>query len=213
MGKLIVLEGIDGSGKSTQLRLLEERLGRDGVPFRSVRFPRYSREHSALARLYLAGGLGDSPGAINAYAASSFFAADRFVSYKTEPWGAYYDGGGLVFADRYTTSNAIHQGVKLPRGERADFFRWLYDYEFRLLGLPAPSAVFHLALPAPLARERISARGGGLDIHERDGAYLAECAECAGEAAAVLGWTAADASRGEADIHAELCEAVRRLAG
>ncbi|MDR1328146.1 MAG: thymidylate kinase, partial [Oscillospiraceae bacterium] len=169
--------------------------------------------HSALVRMYLSGGFGQSPGDVNAYAASAFFAADRFASYKREPWGAFFDGGGAVFADRYTTSNAIHQGVKLPKSERADFFRWLYDFEFRLLGLPAPSAVFYLALPAKLAPERILARGGGQDIHERDAEYLADCAECADEAAEILGWTRVDAARYEDEIHSELCAAVKRFIG
>jgi dTMP kinase len=162
--------------------------------------------------MYLSGALGEKPGDVNAYAASVFFAADRYASYKKEPWGAYYDGGGTVIADRYTTSNAIHQGVKLPRSERAEFFRWLYDFEFRLLGLPAPDAVFYLALPAALAKQRILSRGEGQDIHERDGDYLTECAECAELAAAILGWAPSDAARGEDELHRELCEAVRGLA-
>ncbi|MDR0446805.1 MAG: thymidylate kinase [Oscillospiraceae bacterium] len=210
-GKLIVIEGIDGSGKSTQLRRLTKRLTKEGFDFQSVRFPRYSEEHSALVRMYLSGDLGKAPGDVNAYAASSFFAADRFASYKKEPWGAYYDGGGTVFADRYTTSNAIHQGVKLPRDARADFFRWLYDYEFRLLGLPAPSVVFHLALPVSTALSRIGSRGGEKDIHERDTEYLAACAECAAEAAETLGWINTNAARSVNEIHTEIYTAAVRI--
>ena len=116
-GKLIIMEGIDGSGKSTQYKKLRDRLAAEGTEFRSVVFPRYNEESSALIRAYLGGQFGDRPGDVNPYAASTFFAVDRFASYKTD-WGAYYQQGGLVLADRYTTSNACHQGSKLPPEER-----------------------------------------------------------------------------------------------
>ena len=136
MGKLIVIEGIDGSGKSTQFNLLTERLRREGAQFQTVRFPRYDADSSVLVRKYLAGDFGTKPSDINAYAASAFFAVDRFASYKTEPWGAYYNAGGVVLTDRYTTSNAIHQGAKMPVAERRAYFEWLYNFEFAEMQLP-----------------------------------------------------------------------------
>jgi dTMP kinase len=209
MGKLIVLEGIDGSGKSTQLRLLTERLAREGLEFQTVRFPRYDNPSSALVRQYLAGDFGTRPDDVNAYAASAFFAVDRFASYKTEPWGAFLDAGGVVLTDRYTTSNAIHQGAKLNKPERQAFFRWLYDFEFGQMGLPRPTAVIYHDINAADAIARIKTRDGAADIHENDADYLAKCADCAGEAACILGWTPVDAFRSEAEIHEEIYALVR----
>ena len=112
-GTLIVIEGTDGSGKSTQFQQLRQRLEREQVAFRNVVFPRYQEESSALIRLYLNGAFGTRPGDVNPYAASSFFAVDRYASYRQD-WGDWYEQGGLVLCDRYTTSNAVHQGSKLP---------------------------------------------------------------------------------------------------
>ena len=120
MGKLIVFEGTDGSGKSTQFRLLTERLAQEGVSFRQLRFPQYDEPSSALIRMYLGGEFGKNPADVNAYAASTFYAVDRYASY-VRVWGEYYRAGGLVLSDRYTTSNAVHQAGKIPAGERASF--------------------------------------------------------------------------------------------
>ena len=115
MGKLIVIEGTDGSGKSTQFKKLWEHLQADGVAFRHIVFPRYDQDSSALIRMYLGGQFGSKPSDVNAYAASSFYAADRFASYKMD-WGKWYEEGGLVLSDRYTTSNAVHQASKEAGG-------------------------------------------------------------------------------------------------
>ena len=112
-GKLIVFEGTDGSGKATQSRMLVERLQKEGYELKKLEFPRYSEESSALIRLYLDGKFGAHAGDVNAYAASTFYAVDRFASYRQD-WGEFYEAGGLVIADRYTTSNAVHQATKLP---------------------------------------------------------------------------------------------------
>ena len=192
MGRLIVFEGIDGSGKSTQFKMLCDRLADDGLEFRRIVFPQYSEPSSALLKMYLGGEFGSNPGDVNAYAASTFFAVDRFASYA-KVWRDYYLGGGLLLADRYTTSNAIHQGSKLPPEERGEFFRWLYDFEFRLLGLPKPDAVLYMdvSLDTSLSqmRRRESETNTKGDIHETDNAYLAKCLECGALAADTLGWT------------------------
>ena len=112
-GKLIVIEGLDGSGKATQAKLLAQHLASQGLPVREVTFPDYASDSSALIKMYLAGQFGSKPDDVNAYAASSFFAVDRYASYKTD-WGRFYEEGGVVIADRYTTSNAVHQCSKLP---------------------------------------------------------------------------------------------------
>ena len=190
-GKLIVLEGTDGSGKSTQFACLCRRLEEAGRPFHRVIFPRYEKESSALVRMYLGGAFGKKPGDVNAYAASAFYAVDRYAAYKQD-WGGWYEEGGLVLADRYTTSNAVHQASKLPREERADFFRWLYDFEFDKLGLPRPDLVVYLDMPTEnavaLLRSREAATSTSGDIHEVDQGYLASCREAALEAAQVLDW-------------------------
>ena len=114
MGKLIVFEGTDGSGKSTQFELLAKRLEAEQIGFQRLRFPQYEEPSSALIRMYLGGAFGDDPEAVNAYAASTFYAVDRYASYQ-RVWKDYYQGGGLVVSDRYTTSNAVHQGSKSRR--------------------------------------------------------------------------------------------------
>ena len=190
-GKLIVLEGTDGSGKSTQLRMLTERLRAAGRNFRCLSFPRYESPSSALIRMYLGGELGRRPDDVNAYAASTFYAVDRIASYLQD-WGAYYQGGGLLVSGRYTTSNAIHQGAKLPPAERLDFLRWLEDLEYGRMGLPRPDLVLWLDMPVACTLEllrRRQAAGDTADIHEQDAGYLHRCYEAARDAAGHCGWT------------------------
>ena len=126
MGKLIVFEGTDGSGKATQSALLCQELEKRGIAFRKLEFPRYQEESSALIRLYLGGAFGSDPDDVNAYAASAFYSVDRYASYKQD-WGGFYEAGGLLIADRYTTSNAVHQTGKLPPEKRDAFLDWLFD--------------------------------------------------------------------------------------
>lgn len=191
-GRLIVFEGTDGSGKSTQFGLVCQRLEEEKRSFQRIVFPQYQEESSALIRMYLGGAFGSRPSDVNAYAASSFYAVDRFASYR-QAWGAYYEAGGLVLADRYTTSNAVHQASKLPPEGRADFFRWLYDFEFDKLGLPRPDLVLYLDMPTAQAVDNLRRREAEThtqaDIHEVDAGYLAACRTAALEAAEVLGWT------------------------
>ena len=140
-GRLLVIEGLDGSGKATQAKLLASYLAESGCKVMEITFPDYESDSSALVKMYLSGQFGDKPDDVNPYAASSFYAVDRYASYKTK-WGSFYEAGGIVIADRYTTSNAVHQCSKLPPEQWDDFLRWAFDYEYRLLGLPAPDAVF-----------------------------------------------------------------------
>ena len=128
-GKLIVFEGTDGSGKATQTRLMARRLASEGVPFQEIDFPRYGNPFAEPARLYLAGALGDRPEDVSACAASVLFAVDRYASYK-EDWGRSYEAGQVILANRYVTSNAVHQASKLPAEEREEFLRWLFDLEY-----------------------------------------------------------------------------------
>ncbi len=194
MGKLIVFEGTDGSGKSTQFDRLTARLASEGRDFRRLRFPQYDEPSSTLIRMYLNGDFGSRPGDVNAYAASTFYAVDRYASF-VQHWGEYYRDGGLVLADRYTTSNAVHQGGKLPEAERPAFLEWLYDLEYRRMGLPRPDLVLCMEMPIEVTLELMRSRGAAADIHERDAAYLASCREMALEAAAFYGWTVVHGAR------------------
>ena len=195
MGKLIVFEGIDGSGKSTQYDILCQRLKKEGKDFRMLRFPQYDKPSSTLLRMYLGGEFGSHPGDVNAYAASTFYAVDRFASFMQD-WRGFYNGGGILVSDRYTTSNAIHQGSKLSGKERDDYLNWLYDFEFNKLGLPKPDAVIYLKIPTELSAEHIKKRsaetGAKADIHELDLDYLARCRETGIYAAQLYGWRVID---------------------
>ena len=150
MGKLIVFEGTDGTGKSTQFALLTKRLQNENVSFRRLQFPQYLEPSSALIRMYLNGEFGENPNDVNAYAASTFYAVDRFASYQ-RVWKNDYASGGLILSDRYTTSNAVHQGGKLEGKAREEFFSWLYDLEFNRMGLPKPDLVLWLDMPVEIA--------------------------------------------------------------
>ena len=191
MGKLIVFEGTDGTGKSTQFALLTKRLQSENIPFRRLQFPQYLEPSSALIRMYLNGEFGENPNDVNAYAASSFYAVDRFASYKTD-WGEFYREGGLVLSDRYTTSNAVHQCSKLPPEEWEQFLHWLFDYEFHLLGLPAPDCVIYLQVDPAVSQKLMTQRYHGdeskKDVHEKDVEYLARSRKAAEFCAAHLGW-------------------------
>lgn len=192
MGKLIVIEGTDGSGKSTQFRLLTQRLNQEGKAFEQLVFPQYSEPSSALIRMYLGGEFGTHPGDVNAYAASAFYAVDRYASFQ-KVWGQYYKDGGLIVSDRYTTSNAVHQTSKEPEEKRADFLAWLYDFEYDKLGLPRPDLVIYLDVPTDfteqLMRRREQDTHTHADIHEQDTSYLATCRHIGRSAAAFYGWT------------------------
>lgn len=190
-GRLIVFEGTDGSGKSTQFRLLCQQADQLGKHYQKLVFPQYQEPSSALIRMYLAGEFGSHPQDVNPYAASAFYAVDRYASLK-KVWGQYYEEGGLVLTDRYTTSNAVHQAVKCAPEERGDFLRWLDDFEHEKLGLPRPDLVLYLDMPTQraveLLRRRESDTNTHADIHELDTQYLAACRECALQAAGLLGW-------------------------
>ena len=216
MGKLIVIEGTDGSGKSTQFSLLTRHLQDMGREFMQLEFPQYSEPSSALIKMYLGGEFGSKPSDVNAYAASAFYAVDRYASYK-KVWGQWYEDGGLVVSGRYTTSNAVHQASKEPEETRGDFLKWLYEFEYDRLGLPCPDLVIYLDVPTDytekMLRKREADTHTSADIHEQDMQYLATCRRTGREAAAFYGWTVIDCVRDGAmrtieDIHEEICRLV-----
>ena len=212
LGKLIVFEGIDGSGKSTQFELMCTRLSDEDRLFKRLVFPRYDEPSSALIKMYLSGEFGKNPDSVNAYAASSFYAVDRYASF-IQDWREHYQAGGLVLTDRYTTSNALHQGAKMADRQRESFFKWLYEYEFDLIGLPVPDLVIYMDIDADFAEKRIWHRqtetGAEADIHEKDVAYLRNCAKSGKHAAAQLGWHRINCvrngiERSKDDLHSEI---------
>ena len=218
-GKLIVLEGIDGSGKSAQYRRLCARFDEMGMAYHHIVFPRYDQESSALIRMYLNGAFGAHPSDVNAYAASTFFAVDRYASYRTD-WGEIYENGGLILSDRYTTSNAIHQGSKLPEAELPAFFDWLYDLEYGKMGLPRPDLVLYLDVDLPTSLKRMQHRqekqNTKADIHEQDVSYLENCLRIGRLAAAHYGWTIVPfmkdgAERALEEKHEEIFSIIRKL--
>lgn len=191
MGKLIVIEGLDGSGKGTQAELLTERLRQQGEAVRKVSFPDYASDSSALVKMYLSGQFGTDPADVNAYAASTFYAVDRFASFKRD-WGKFYADGGIIVADRYTTSNAVHQCSKLPREQWDGFLAWLFDFEYRLLGIPTPDAVIYLNVDPAVSQRLMTGRYRGdeskKDIHEGNLSYLQRSREAAAYCSRKLGW-------------------------
>ncbi|MEE1036754.1 MAG: deoxynucleoside kinase [Oscillospiraceae bacterium] len=216
MGKLIVIEGTDGSGKSTQFRLLTERLEQEGHKFQKLVFPQYAEPSSALIRMYLGGEFGSSPSDVNAYAASAFYAVDRYASYK-KVWGDWYENGGLIVSDRYTTSNAVHQASKEPAETQQAFLKWLYDFEYDKLGLPRPDLTLYLDVPTDFTEQMMRRReqdtNTQADIHEQDMQYLATCRRTGKAAAEYYGWTVIQCvregkMRSIEDIHQEICRHV-----
>lgn len=189
-GRLIVIDGLDGSGKQTQAALLEERLLREGKQVRAISFPDYSQPSSALVKQYLGGDFGQAD-EVSAYAASSFYAVDRYASYN-QFWKKDYLSGYTMLADRYTTSNLVHQMSKLPREDWDGFAVWLEDFEYQKLGLPHPDLVIYLDMHPDVSKKLLSLRYHGdeskKDIHEANLNYMARCRTCALYAAQKFGW-------------------------
>ncbi len=177
-GKLIIIEAGDGSGKATQAARLYEHLAKDGKDVCKVEYPDYKSESSALVKMYLRGDFGESADAVNAYTASTFYAVDRYASYQMK-WKKLYENGAVIIADRYTTSNMVHQAGKIQNeAERNDFLEWLCDLEFVKMGLPKPDLVIFLDMPPQISDKLLQKRGtssGSRDIHERDKEYLHHC--------------------------------------
>lgn len=195
MGILIAIEGVDGSGKQTQADLLTERLKAMGYPVKEIRFPDYTAKSSVLVKMYLLGEFSKDPKAVDAYQASTFFAADRYASWMTGDWRAHYEKGGIILADRYTTANMVHQAGKIPDlTERDRFLEWLYDFEFRLYGIPVPDLVFFLDVPPEFQKAMVAQRRNKItgeeaqDIHESNPEHLAESYAAAHYVAKKYGW-------------------------
>lgn len=202
MGILIAIEGVDGSGKETQTKLLGENLKKRGYDIEVIRFPDYDAKSSVLVKMYLMGEFSKDPKAVDAYQASTFFAADRYASWMTGSWREHYLSGGIILADRYTTANMVHQAGKIKDlSKRDDFLDWLYDFEFRLYGIPVPDLVFFLDVPPQYQKQIVTSRknkitgGETQDIHESSPQHLQDSYEAAAYVATKYGWVTIDCAR------------------
>ena len=197
MGIFVDLEGLDGSGKTTQTQLICTRLQQDGIAFKQIKLPDYESDSSILVRKYLAGDFGKNAGDVNAYAASVLYAADRYASF-TEKWGKEYNEGKLIFADRYTPANALYQMTKLDKAEWDEYLEWLFDFEYNKIGIPAPDKVIFLDMPVEVSQRLMTARYNGdeskKDVHEANVSFLNACREAALYAAQKYGWSVIECS-------------------
>ena len=207
MGKLIVIDGLDGSGKSTQFELLKKILSDRGISVRAISFPEYDKPSSALVKMYLNGEFSNNAEDINAYAASSFYAVDRYASYKLY-WENDYKSGSVILASRYVSSNAIHQMVKLPESEWDSYLKWLIDYEYNKMAIPKADKVIFLDMPVEISQKLLSKRYNGdenrKDIHESNIKYLHNCRKSALYAAKKLNWSVVTCSDGENALPTEV---------
>lgn len=201
-GKLIIIEGLDGSGKSTQIEILRKKAQQAGKQVRQIKFPNYAEDSSALVRAYLAGELG-SLHEINAYAASVLYSVDRYATFRRH-MKEDYDNGCIFLLDRYTTANMYHQTTKLPKEEWDSFLEWLEDLEYGKMGLPKPDLVLYLDMKPQTAKKLMENRYHGdeskKDLHEADFSYLLSCRDAALYAAQRCGWEVLSCCDGESPL-------------
>ena len=196
MGKLFVIEGTDGSGKQTQFNKLCEKFDQEKIDYKTVSFPNYDSDSSALVKMYLSGEFGENAKDVSAYIASTFYAADRYATFKAQGYEEYYNNGGIILADRYTTANMVHQAGKIAdEKERQKFLDWLWNFEFNLYKLPIPTKVFFLNMPVDYAEELMKNRENKFthdtkkDIHERDKSHLIDSYNVACSLVEKYNWT------------------------
>lgn len=220
-GKLIVIEGLDGSGKSTQTALIKEKIEKTGLKIRQIKLPDYESDSSALVRMYLGGEFGSDPSDVNTFATSLFYTVDRFANY-TKVWKEDYLKGTVILADRYTTSNAVHQMVKLPKDKWDEYLLWLEDIEYNKVGIPKPDLVFFLDMPVDVSQRLMTERYSGdenkKDVHEANVEYLKACHESALYAADKLGWIVIKCADGKNprpidEINNDIFKEIKNFAG
>lgn len=200
MSKLIVIEGLDGSGKSTQLELLISALEKGGKRVRKIKLPDYESPSCTLVKMYLGGEFGKDPNAVNAYAAGAFYAVDRYASFTLD-WKTDYESDKIIVADRYATSNSIYQTEKIAEADWDSYLDWSADFEYNKLGIPKPDAVIYLDMPVDISQKLMTGRYGGneskKDVHEADVAFLEKCRKSALYAASRQGWHIVECSNGK----------------
>ena len=221
MGKLFVIDGTDGSGKQTQFDLLKKHLDEDHIEYRTVSFPNYDSPSSSLVKMYLSGEFGENAQEISPYIASTFYAVDRYATFKKD-FFQYYNDGGIILADRYTTANMVHQAGKIKdKEERKKYLDWLFDLEFNIYGLPKPTTVFFLNMPPEKVKELIKNRENKFthdtkkDIHERNPEHLRDAYQAACDLVSTYGWNQIDCVKDDEirtreDIHDEIYSIVKK---
>ena len=216
MGKLIIIEGLDGSGKSTQTKLLEDYLSDKDISYKKIKLPDYDSKSSTLVNMYLGGEFGKDANAVNAYAAGAFYAVDRFASFVLK-WKKDYESGVLILADRYATSNSIYQMEKLDKSKWNAYLDWSADFEYEKIGIPKPDLVIYLDMPIEISQKLMTRRYNGneekKDVHEANVEFLKKCRNSALYAANKQGWKVVECSDGEKplsidEIHKTIVEIV-----
>ena len=199
MGKLIIIEGLDGCGKSTQTALLEKYFEDNSVKFKKIKLPDYDSKSSTLVKMYLGGEFGKNADDVNAYAAGAFYAVDRFASYKLD-WGKDYEKGALILADRYATSNSIYQMEKIDEDKWDEYLDWSADFEYNKIGIPRPDLVIFLDMPVDVSQKLMTSRYNGdegkKDVHEANVDFLNNCRKSALYTAKKQGWAVVPCSDG-----------------
>ena len=222
MGKLFVIDGTDASGKQTQLKKLQERLEKEKIEYRLVSFPNYDSPSSSLVKMYLSGEFGENAKEVSPYIASTFYAADRYATFKKD-LEKYYNNGGIILADRYTTANMVHQAGKIQnKEEREKFLNWLWDFEFNLYKLPIPTKVFFLNMPPDYAfklmenRENKFTHEDKKDIHEKDKTHIIDSYNAACYVADKYNWIKIECVKNEnirsiEEIHEDIYRKIKDI--
>lgn len=217
MKKLIIIEGLDGSGKSTQIELLQKYFENEHIEYKKIKLPDYDSPSSTLVNMYLAGEFGKNANDVNAYVASAFYAVDRFASYKLK-WGKDYENGTLILADRYATSNSIYQMEKIDESKWDEYLDWSADFEYEKIGIPRPDVVIYLDMPVEISQKLMTGRYNGneskKDVHEADVAFLNKCRKSALYTAQKQDWKIVSCSDGENplpidEIHKKIVDIVK----
>lgn len=221
MGKLFVIEGTDASGKQTQLEELKKRFDKEHIDYRTISFPNYNSQSSSLVKMYLSGAFGSNANDVSPYIASTFFAADRYATFKSEGYLDYYNNGGIILADRYTTSNMTFQAGKISdKIEREKFLDWLWNFEFNLYKLPIPTESFFLDMPTKFALQLMKNRENKFtheqkkDIHESNEEYLKEIYKASCDLAEKYNWHRIECVKNDSirtidDIHNEIFDTLK----
>lgn len=221
-GKLIIIEGGDGSGKATQTKRLYNRLKDEDKNIRKIEFPDYESDSSALIKMYLKGDFGKKAEDVNSYVASTFYAVDRYASYKTK-WKDFYESGGIVVADRYTTSNMVHQASKISDYKKwEEYLNWLCDFEFKMFELPEPDLVIFLDVDPEKSKDLMASRKNKFtgemkkDIHESDLNHLKDSHKNALKICEKYGWKRIECIdenglKSIEEIHEQIYEIVSKL--
>lgn len=213
-GKIIVIDGTDGSGKATQTAMLARRLKREGRTVRTISFPRHGHPSGWLCDQYLAGKFGTAR-EVGPYRGSMFYAVDRFAaSFEIRQWLA---AGHVVIIDRWVSANMGHQASKISNSrERWKFLTWVQNLEYGLFNLPKPNVVLLLYMPPEVSRALVRKRGKKQDIHEKDKRHIQQAARVYLELAKRYRWPTIRCAEGAqplpiADIHAKVWAKVRNL--